>query len=105
MQSDKCPEFDQERLDAMLFWACVPMLESEGDDRNRTVGGAISECRWTLVPESVNHDVGSMECSRCLQDMASAGKAALLLNLACARCTDMGNESQDERRQSPASAS
>ena len=73
--------------------ACL-MSESDAEDGNRTMGGAYSDCRWTLVPESVKYDEGSLECSGCLQGMASAGKAALLLKLACARCTDMGNRTQ-----------
>jgi hypothetical protein len=74
-----------------VFGPACPMLESEAEDGNRTMGSAYSECRWTLVPESVNYHKGSVECSGCLQDMALAGKAVLLLKLACARCTDMGN--------------
>ena len=68
-----------------VFGPACPMLESEAEDGNRTMGGTYSECRWTRVPEAVNYDEGSVECTGCLQDMALAGKAALLLKLACAR--------------------
>ena len=86
-----------------VFGPACPMLESEAEDGNRTMGGTYSECRWTRVPEAVNYDEGSVECTGCLQDMALAGKGCPASQARlCPAVLTWATESQAERRQSPA---